>query len=268
MEATATGTNRSGAALAPEAVDAMLDAMRLYSPPGAVDTAALEELRAQCAAQADRVGSIPPPVTLKGKVTTGLGKMMGDRPELLMDKIGERLAFERSGVRLYEAIILKCRAALAEGTQLPPAGPAGDALADDAGTAATPAQEDALVTLARIRAEELAHFHLLSEALQGLGGDPTAQTPCADVSATASMGLLQVITDPRTTLAQSLNALLTVELTDNAGWELLIELAESEGQSELAADFAVALEQEAGHLRIVRHWLSTLLGAQKRSAAI
>ena len=266
MQATSTGINRSGAAVSPEGFDAMIDAMRLYSPPSAIESSALEEIRAQCVAQADAIGSIPPPVTLKGMVSTGLGKVMGDRPELLMDKLGERLAFERSGVRLYEALMVKCRAALAEGTHLP-AGPADDAMPDDAGATA-PGLEDPLDTLARIRGEELAHFHLLSDTMQELGGDPTAQTPCADVSATASMGLLQVITDPRTTLAQSLNALLTVELTDNAGWEMLIELAESEGKSQIAARFTIALEEEAGHLRIVRRWLSTLLAAQKSSAAI
>jgi hypothetical protein len=84
-------------------------------------------------------------------------------------------------------------------------------------------------TLGRIRAEELAHFHLLCEAAITLGADPTAQTPCADVAATASMGLLHVVADPRTTLAQSLNAILTGELTDNAGWDLLTELAQEAG---------------------------------------
>lgn len=45
---------------------------------------------------------------------------------------------------------------------------------------------------------------MLSEAIVDMGGDPTAQTPCADVSAVAAMGLIQVLTDPRTTLAQGL----------------------------------------------------------------
>jgi NAD(P)-dependent dehydrogenase (short-subunit alcohol dehydrogenase family) len=36
------------------------------------------------------------------------------------------------------------------------------------------------------------------------------------VTATASAGLMQVLTDPRTTLAQCLNTILTAELTDNA----------------------------------------------------
>jgi hypothetical protein len=95
--------------------------------------------------------------------------------------------------------------------------------------------------------------------MQELGGDPTAQTPCADVTGTASIGLLQVVTDPRTTLAQSLNAVLTAELTDNAGWELLSELAELAGQSQLSERFAEALAVEEQHLETVREWLRALI---------
>ena len=67
------------------------------------------------------------------------------------------------------------------------------------------------------------------------------------------------MTDPRTTLAQSLNAVLTAELTDNAGWELLGELAEIAGQKQLAAPFAEALAVEAEHMAIVQLWLRGLM---------
>ena len=119
--------------------------------------------------------------------------------------------------------------------------------------------ETALETLHRLRSEELAHFRMLCDAARELGADPTAQTPCADVIATASMGLLQVIADPRTTLAQSLNALLTAELTDNAGWELLSELAAKAGQDTLAEQFSQALAAEQEHEAIVTSWMKTLV---------
>jgi rubrerythrin len=128
--------------------------------------------------------------------------------------------------------------------------------------------ETALLTLQRIRAEELGHFRLLCDLVVQLGGDPTAQTPCADVTAAASMGLMQVITDPRTTLAQCLNTILTAELTDNAGWELLGELAQEAGQAGLAEPFSRALEAEQRHLSIVRHWLKALLTSEAGTAAV
>jgi hypothetical protein len=92
-----------------------------------------------------------------------------------------------------------------------------------------------------------------------MGGDPTAQTPCADVMAVASSGFMQVLNDPRTTLAQCLNAMLAVELADNAGWELLASLADEAGQSDLAGRFLAALGQEQLHLAIIKGWLTTIV---------
>jgi len=119
--------------------------------------------------------------------------------------------------------------------------------------------------LQRIRDEELAHFQLLSEAIRTLGGDPTSMTPCADVAAMAASGFMQVLNDPRTTLAQCLNAMLAVELADNAGWELLAGLADEAGQSDLAGRCLGALgqEQRLEHIRIIgERWRSRRHGAQ------
>jgi hypothetical protein len=92
-----------------------------------------------------------------------------------------------------------------------------------------------------------------------LGGDPTAMTPCADVTAVASSGLMQVLNDPRTTLAQCLNAILTAELTDNAGWELLSSLADTGGETDLAGRFLGALAQEQQHLLVIKNWLAAIV---------
>jgi rubrerythrin len=176
-----------------------------------------------------------------------------------MDKIGERIAFERAGTRLYEALITKYEGVQALGQEaLIPA----DQLPPAEGVATAPGSvpgESPMQTLMRIRSEELEHFRMLGLAMQKMGGDPTAQTPCADVTATASLGIVQVVTDPRTTLAQCLNAMLTAELTDNAGWELLVQLAEDAGETELAGRFLGALGQEQEHLAIVKGWLTALV---------
>jgi rubrerythrin len=146
------------------------------------------------------------------------------------DKLGERLAFERSGVRLYEALMAKAKAI--------------DSV-----------DEALLKTMQHFRDEEAEHLQLVVAAMEKLGADPTAMTPCADVVGVTSMGVLQTISDPRTNLAQSLNALLTAELTDNAGWELLIELADAAGQMAISESFEKALAQEQVHLDTVRSWL-------------
>jgi hypothetical protein len=108
--------------------------------------------------------------------------------------------------------------------------------------------------LQKIRQDEARHFAIIADAIETLGGDPTAQTPCADLVGVESMGLMQTVTDPRMTLAQSLHAILIAEMTDNVGWEMLIALAEDQGQNSMITDFSVALDEERAHLQQIRTW--------------
>jgi hypothetical protein len=202
---------------------------------------------------------VPLPASIKGVAKAGVAKLKGGAPTIFMDKLGERLAYERTGTRLYEALIIKYRAALqAEGDVLPPA------TLHSGG--AQGAAEDPGATLERIRSEEFEHFSMLCDAMTTMGGDPTAQTPCADVTAVASSGFMQVLNDPRTTLAQCLNAMLAVELADNAGWELLASLADDAGQDELAGRFLAALGQEQQHLTIIKDWLTAMVSDKTTDA--
>jgi hypothetical protein len=259
MEATTIGRNRTGTALSPLDVKAMTEAADALSPAMPIDTTAMDAERLQYIHDADAVGSIPPPASMKGVLKAGMAKMKGGAPSVFMDKIGERIAFERAGTRLYGALITKYEAVQGLGTEVLPAADQVASAEDPAVMVGSMAGETPLATLQRLRNEELEHFKMLCLAMQKMGGDPTAQTPCADVTATASMGIVQVLTDPRTTLAQCLNAILSAELTDNAGWELLVQLAEDAGESELAGRFLGALGQEQEHLAIVKGWLTQLV---------
>ena len=89
---------------------------------------------------------------------------------------------------------------------------------------------------------------LVHQAIESLGADPTAQTPCADVVGAMALGIVNVLTDPRTNVDQCFNALLTVELADNAAWELLIELAQAAGHPNIADSFVKAKTQEDDHV--------------------
>jgi rubrerythrin len=259
--------NRTGTAMSPVDVKAMTDAADALSPVMPIDTTAADAERLTYINESETVGSIPPPASMKGVLKAGMAKMKGGTPSIFMDKIGERLAFERGGTRLYEALITKYEAVqalgqevLAPASELPPV--------DGAAAPGSVPGEAPLETLLRIRNEELEHFKMLCLAMEKMGGDPTAQTPCADVTATASMGIIQVLTDPRTTVAQCLNAMLTAELTDNAGWELLVQLAEDAGETELAGRFLGALGQEQEHLAIVKGWLTQLVSQGAGTPAV
>jgi rubrerythrin len=154
---------------------------------------------------------------------------------VLLDKLGERLAFERQGTRLYEAFLQKCESL---------------ALEDASG----PSIEE----LRHICEEELEHFHLLQNAIIALGGDATVQTPSADVAGVLSHGVMQVVSDPRTTIPQTLQAMLTAELVDNDGWQMLQDLAAELGQDDLEEQCGKAYEEEQEHLEKVREWLTSM----------
>ncbi|RZI84690.1 MAG: ferritin-like domain-containing protein [Rubrivivax sp.] len=225
---THMGLNKTGAKMSPVDVSNMEEFADLNPVTDSLES--IETMRAEAIAEADSVGSVPVPGTFRGMVETGMSMMKGDKPAVLIDKLGERLAFERTGTRLYEALITKCLQLM-------------------------PAQDQRLLALTRIHSQEVEHFQMLKASLESLGADPTAQTPCADVTAVMSSGIMQVVTDPRTNLAQSLNAMLVAELADNASWELLLKLVTQAGHDTLAEGFRKALEQEQEHLLIVKQML-------------
>ena len=157
-----------------------------------------------------------------------------DRMSVLLDKLGERLAFERQGTRLYESFLQKLE-------QIPSA---------EVG----PAVED----VRHIYDEELEHFKVLQKAISEIGGDATVQTPSADVAGVLSHGIMQIVSDPRTTIPQTLQALLNAELADNDGWQMLGELASQLRFSDLVTKCEKAFEEEQEHLENVRRWLSEM----------
>lgn len=226
------GHNRTGIATSPELTQQMLDGTHEFSPNAPANGDALGSVREDYAKKSDRLGTVPPPANLQGAALTAVRGLRGLRPTQFIDKLGERLAFERTGVRLYEALISKFDAfGSFEG------GPTRDELMD-------------------ILREEHEHFRLLTAAVVKLGGDPTVVTPSADLHATMTRGVLEVTVDPRTTFAQCLEAALIAELADNEAWTALVDLATQTGDEELAKRFEEASENEAEHLENVRTWLA------------
>lgn len=220
--------NRTGMQTSPELAEELVEGTMNASPTSDGDAETIAEYRGDYISEGYPIGSMPEMAASDEAEADEETASMA----VLLDKLGERLAFERTGTRLYEALLNKCQM-LGETTPGP--------------------------TLERIEhfgREELEHFLLINDTIAGLGGDPTMQTPSADVAGVASMGIMQVMTDPRTSMTQCLQVLLTAELTDNAGWELLIELADNLGYDEMKTEFERALAEEEEHLQTVRSWLS------------
>jgi hypothetical protein len=148
-----------------------------------------------------------------------------------IEKLRERIAFQRMAARLYGLAMVKAEAR--------PQWEGG------------PSRED----LAAIQRQELEHLGLLQACAKDLGADPAAMMPPAGLATNLSKGVALVLADPRTDLRQCLEALLVAELADNAGWEALIELARTIGEEHLVARFQRALDEQQGHLEHLEQWV-------------
>lgn len=228
-KSTHMGRNRTGIDMSPIHSKEMISNAESATLSSEANGQTISSVERQYIQESDSVGSVPMPGSVKGALKSAMKKMSGRNPEMLINKLGERLAFERSGVRLYECLITKCESAKS-GPQIP------------------------IDRLRHFRSEEEEHFRMVKDAMLSLGADPTAQTPDADVSGVASMGIMKVITDPRTSIGQCLEAMLIAELTDNAAWELLVELSDEMGLEDIADQFGQALRQEEVHLQEIRRW--------------
>lgn len=234
-EASNTAQNRTGIMVNPE-----MSAELLLGAEAATTTAADGNTevtdRSSYLTETSAIGSLPAVVA---------GEVEANAPmSILLDKLGERLAFERQGTRLYQAFLQKLEA-LGDGAS---GGPSGE-------------------ELRHICDEELEHFRLLQKTISDLGGDATVQTPSADVVGVLSHGMVQVVSDPRTTISQSLQAVLAAELADNDGWEMLSALAGELGISDLVEKCDTAFSEEQEHLDKVRAWLTEMTANQAADAS-
>jgi ferritin-like protein len=222
--------NRTASMLHPDLTKEMVEATREFPPSSSGDGSTIHRVRAEYLKLVEPIGSMPVPISAKGVPETPRGKK-GQQMLAFMDRLGERLAFERSGTRLYEAFLSKT------------------VNADGRGGAVD------VQKVQHFLEEEHEHFRLLVQCVEKLDGDPTAVTPAANIAAVQSIGLVQVMTDPRTTVDQCLCAILTAELADRDGWELLVALAHGLGHKDIAKEFEQALHEESEHLTFVREWV-------------
>lgn len=214
------GKNRTGILPHPDLLEQMVEGTAEFRPTSRGGPEMLADVRVRYAKDAEPAGTMPPAT-----------KLPVERLPLL-DKLGARLQFERTGTRLYEALISKL---------------------DAYGTFASgPSRED----LVEIRDEEHRHALLVQEIITKLGGDPTAITPCANLQGTASRGIGDVLLDPRTNLLECLEIIIIAELADVESWRSLVVAAEPLGNAKLVEELREAEKTEEEHLLKVRSWIA------------
>jgi rubrerythrin len=154
-------------------------------------------------------------------------------PELkmdtLVDMLCERLTVETHGVELYRAVLAK----------MP--------------------EPKVAARLEHFMHEEAQHRDLLSGYLDRLGV-ADRETPSARLAGHESEAYARLIGEADTP-TQLLNILMTVELMDEAGWEMLINLGRDLGDEDMVSTFQQALKEEKEHLRGVRGMLAQMTRA-------
>lgn len=227
------GINKTGVDMSPVMSRKMLEAASLAEIESVREpTITAADLRRRYLVAGETVGSVPLPVGLKD-ATRGTWLRGGRQPEVFVDQLGARLGFVRLMVRLYDALILKVERAGLD-----------------------------VERLVRYRVEKLKHFQILNGAMEFLGLDPSAQTPSASAAILAVSGVLQVITDPRMTVAQSVQAMLMVERSDHAAWEILIPLTRLEGLDDCLREFKMCHAEECEHVDALTALLKSLVAAK------
>jgi rubrerythrin len=145
----------------------------------------------------------------------------------VIDLLNERLVFERAGVKLYDAILQNMK------------------------RSSSPDVARMLPTMQEHREQEKEHEEWLEEQIRRLGGDAHATTEMGELVTAESAGVEKVVTTDQN-LVHQMHALLTAELVDNAGWELLLELADDADDDEARREFRMRAHHEQEHLIFVR----------------
>lgn len=164
---------------------------------------------------------------------TRMEKLAKKNPFKVIDLLNERLAFERAGVRLYDLLLGRLRAS---------ADPAMEKLGDE---------------MQEHRDEEKEHEEWLEEQIRALGGDARSPSEHSILVETESEGIERVIRRDQS-IAHDFHALLTAELADNAGWDLLVQLADEFGDRSAKKEFKKRLHEEEEHLLFARKVLLEL----------
>ena len=155
-------------------------------------------------------------------------KFLETNREKVLDLLLARLAYERAGVKLYDTILARMRAS---GSQ--------DVMRME--------QE-----MAEYRDEEKEHEEWLEEQIRAAGGDAHGDSEMARLEETEASGVEQIVLGGREPLSKMFHALLVAELGDNAGWDLLAQLAAEAGDHEAKRAFKKRLHDEEEHLLFVR----------------
>src|SRR6185295_17915989 len=117
-----------------------------------------------------------------------------------------------------------------------------DSILQNARASSSPEVARMVPTLKEHRDQEKEHEEWLEAQIRALGGDAHAKTEMSELIIKESAGVEKVIMGDKD-LVHQMHGLLTAELVDNAGWELLLELADDADDAEARKEFRRRLHE-------------------------
>jgi hypothetical protein len=161
---------------------------------------------------------------------------------LLVDKLSERWLAERSGIALYDRVIERLVGI-----------------------------EELESELTRFRDQEQLHLEMLEQLLAELGRRPrdAPSTPGVNLAASEISAMLELVRDPQLTPRHLVEVLLSFELLDDGGWDILLELAkQADLDDEWLRSFRVAKREEEEHVHVLKTQLVRIERMQLFSAEL
>ncbi len=153
-------------------------------------------------------------------------KLAQSHRDKLIDVLNERLTFERIGVQLYDRIL--------------------------ASLSRVQGADKLLAEFQDHRNEEKEHEEWLEAQIRSLGGTAHEETERSRLVMEESKGIGDVILRGEDRLPHMFHALLAAELVDNAGWDLLVQLADEAKDHSAKREFKKRLHEEEKHLVFMR----------------
>jgi rubrerythrin len=102
------------------------------------------------------------------------------------------------------------------------------------------------------RDQEKEHEEWLEEQIRALGGDAHAETDKSQLIKIESQGIEKVVFEADGDVSHLFHAIFTAEMVDNAGWQLLLELADMADDDVARRAFSKRLHEEEDHLILMR----------------
>jgi bacterioferritin (cytochrome b1) len=158
---------------------------------------------------------------------------MYDRANLI-ELLTERVEFERAAVVLYDTLLAKLR------------------------QGANPTLSGLVPQLRLHRDDEVEHAEWLEGLVTKLGGAPR-HSPLSQAVARESRALESVVQHADGEILPAFHAMLSSELMDFEGWELLLKIARDIGDNEAVPELERRVERERAHLELIRQAMQALM---------